>query len=88
MPTNWDEIARKAGQQTDDDFKSQISSLTRLNDTEILSIINDSGISKEDLVNVLKEVNDATKSNVDKANAIKNISKGVNSVIDIASKFI
>ena len=88
MPTNWDEIAKKAGEQTDDDFKSQISSLTRLNDIEILSIINDSGISKVDLVKVLKEVKNSTKSNLDKANVIKNISNGVNSVIEIASKFI
>lgn len=88
MPYNWDDIAKKAGQSTDDHFKCQISSLTRLNDQEIETIINETGISKLDLTNVLKEVKDATKSNTNKANAIKNISKGVDVLVGLTSKLI
>lgn len=88
MPTNWNEIASQAGESTDEHFKSQLSSLTRLNDEEIESLINDTGISKEDLSQVLKAIKDATKSNKDKAKAIKNISKGVDVLVGLASKLI
>ena len=88
MPINWDEIADQAGQSTDEHFTNQISSLTRFNDDEIESLINDTGISKKDLAKVLKEVKDATKSNIAKASAIKNISKGVDVLVDIAAKLI
>lgn len=88
MPINWNEIANQAGQSTDDHFKSQISSLTRLNDQEIETLINDTGISKQDLTEVLKEIKDATKSNTNKANAIKNISKGIDVLVGLASKLI
>ncbi|WMJ75285.1 hypothetical protein RCC89_19280 [Cytophagaceae bacterium ABcell3] len=85
---NWNEIANQAGQSTDDYFKSQMSSLTRLNDQEIEDIINETGISKQDLANVLKEVKDATKSNANKANAIRNISKGIDVLVGLAGKLI
>jgi len=88
MPINWNEIASQAGQSTDDHFKNQISSLTRLNDQEIETLINDTGISKQDLSEVLKEIKDTTKSNTNKANAIKNISKGVDVLVGLVSKLI
>ena len=88
MPIDWDKIIDDAARETDAQFESKISSLTRLNDAEIESIIMETGISKQDLSSVLKEVKDTTKSNLAKANAIKNISKGVDVVIGIASKFI
>jgi len=88
MPINWNEIAQQAGQATDEQFKNQISSLTRLNDDEIESLIHETGISKENLVSVLKEVKDTTKSNLVKANAINNINKGVGLLVGIASKLI
>jgi hypothetical protein len=88
MPINWNEIANQAGQSTDDHFKGQISSLTRLNDQEIETLINDTGISKQDLTTVLREIKDATKSNTNKANAIKNISKGLDVLVGLASKLI
>ena len=88
MPINWNEIASQAGQATDNHFQSQMSSLTRLNDQEIEDLINETGISKENLANVIKEVKDATKSNIDKANAIKNISKGVDVLVGLAGKLI
>lgn len=88
MPINWDEIAKEAGRSTDEQFKSQISDLTRLNNEEIESLINETGISNQDLANVLKEIKDATKSNTAKANAINNISKGVNLLVSLAGKLI
>lgn len=88
MPVNWNEIANQAGQSTDEHFKSQISSLTRLNDEEIEALIIETGISQQDLFAVLKEVKDATKSNTDKANAIKNISKGVDVLVGLAVKLL
>lgn len=88
MPINWNEIAQQTGQATDENFKNQISSLTRLNDDEIESLIHETGISKENLVSVLIEVKDATKSNIAKANAINNINKGVDLLVGIASKLI
>jgi hypothetical protein len=88
MPTDWNNIANQAGQATDEHFKNQISSLTRLNDQEIESLIIETGISKQDLATVLKEVKDATKSNIAKANAIKNISKGVDVLVNLAAKFV
>ena len=88
MPTDWTTIANEAGQATDEHFKNQISSLTRLNDDEIETLINDTGISKQDLVEVLKEVKDASKSNIDKANAIRNIGKGVDVLVGLAVKLL
>ncbi len=88
MPINWNEIASEAGESTDEHFKNQMSSLTRLNDQEIEDLIHETGISQQDLANVLKEVKDASKSNVDKAKAIKNISKGVDVLIGLAGKLI
>jgi hypothetical protein len=59
-----------------------------LNYNEIESLINDTGISKENLTLVLKEVKDDTKSNFAKATAILNINKGVDLLVGIAEKLI
>lgn len=88
MPNKWDELARKATESTNEQFKSEISSLTRLNDNEVEKIIMQTGISKLDLAAVLKEVKDATKSNSDKAKAIKNISKGMDVIVGFLAKLI
>lgn len=88
MPKNWDAIAEKAAQKTNEQLSGEISSLTSLNDEEINKIIFDTGISKQDLTDVLKTLKDASISNDKKATAIKNIAKGVDIVIGIAAKFI
>lgn len=85
---NWDQIINNAAQKTDQQFSSEISSLSRLNDQEINSIVNDSGISQKDLANVIKALTDATLSNQNKANAIANITGGVKALVGIAEKFI
>jgi hypothetical protein len=85
---NWDDIAHRAGEMTDEQLKNKISSLSRLNDLEIEALINDTGISKQDLADVLKVVNDATLSNEKKAAAIKNIRNGVDLLVKLAGKLM
>ena len=88
MPTDWKKIAIDAREKTNEHFKDQISSLTRLTSNEIENLITETGISKTDLTSVLKEVEDATKSNEEKAAAISNINNGVNLLVGIAKKVI
>ena len=88
MPTDWNKIAKEAADATDEHFAGEIAKLTRLNDEEIRALIEDSGISKENLVVVLKEVRDATKSNQQKAAAIKNVNKGIDLLVSIAGKLL
>ncbi len=88
MPTDWDKIASEADTLTNEKFKSEISNLTRLNNSDIENLISQTGVDKSELVKILKEIKDSTKSNNDKADAIKNIGKGLNVLIEIASKFI
>lgn len=88
MAIDWNDIANQAGQQTDQQLSSQISSLTSLNNTEIENLINDTGISQENLVELLQVVNNATASNNEKAAAIENINKGVNVLVEIAKKVL
>lgn len=85
---DWDEIARQAGKATDQKFRSKISSLTSLNDSEIERIITESGISKKDLTGVLKIVKDNTLSNNKKEEAIRDMSKGVDVLIRLASVLV
>ena len=88
MPIDWNKIATDAANATDEEFSSQISGLTRLNDDEIQSLILDTGISRQDLVVVLKEIKNATKNNKSKANSINNINKGAQVLVAIAAKLI
>ena len=89
MPAiDWDAIAKKTQENTDDHFKNQMSALTKLTDSQVSHLINDTGISKEDLVEVFKNVDDSIKSNEAKANAIRGINKGVDVLVAVASKFL
>jgi len=88
MPNKFDKLVDAAAQITDDEFKNQFTNLTRLTDSETEKLINDTGISKEDLAKVLKEVKDATASNEQKAAAIQNINNGVSALVAIAKKFL
>ena len=85
---DWDAIAKKSQQSTDEHFKKEISNLTRLSDAEVLDLIMESGISKQDLVEVLKIVDDATKSNEAKAKTIRGINKGVDLLVAVGSKIL
>ncbi|WP_340110988.1 hypothetical protein [Maribellus mangrovi] len=88
MPIDWEKIAKDTDNETFESFVNRISSLTRLNDHEIITLVNETGISEKNLAEVLKEVKSATKSNTQKADAIKKISSGVNVLVEIASKLI
>lgn len=73
---------------TDQEFKNEFASLTRLKDTDIETIIKDAGIGKQDLAAVLKAVKDASADNEAKAQSILNINNGVSALVAIASRFI
>ena len=89
MPTHeFAQLAIEAKKMTDEQFKNRFSSLTSLNDSEISSIINDTGISKKDLAETLKHIKSATNENEHNADAIKKISKGLEAVVAIASKVL
>jgi hypothetical protein len=88
MAIDWEKLANDTGKETDEHFWDKISGLTRLHANEVESLINDTGISKEDLTAVLKEVKDATKSNLDKATAISNVNKSVDLLVGIAEKLL
>jgi len=88
MGNKFEEFADQAAQMADNHFKNKFSSLTSLNDNEINKIINDSGISNENLAKVLQEVKNATSSNEAKAKAIKNINGGVSALVAIAKRLL
>ncbi len=88
MPNKFDKLAKEAAQMADEHFASEFSSLTRLNDADAEKIINDSGISKQNLAQVLQEVKNASSSNEAKAKAIQNIDKGVSALVSIVKKLI
>lgn len=83
MPNKFDKLAKDAAEMADKHFAAEFSSLTRLNDTEAEKIINESGISKEDLAKVLQEVKSATGSNEAKAKSIQQINKGVSALVSM-----
>jgi hypothetical protein len=88
MPNKFEKLADEAAKMADEEFKSEFSSLTRLNDADTEKIINESGISKQDLAKLLHEVKSATSSNEAKANAIRNINNGVSALISIVKKLV
>ena len=88
MPNEFDKLAKDAKVLTDAQFKNRFSSLTSLNDVEISSVINDTGISNKDLADTLKHIKDATSENNHNADAIKKISNGLEAVVAIASKVL
>lgn len=88
MPNKFEKLANEAAVMTDAQFKDKFTSLTSLNDAETKRLIEDTGISKQDLAKVLEEVKAATGSNEAKANAIKNINNGVSVLVGIAKKLL
>jgi hypothetical protein len=88
MPNKFDKLADAAQAMTDAEFANRFSSLTRLSDVEIGKIINDSGISKEDLAALLAEVKSATAFNNKTAQSIAGIQNGVQALASIAKKLL
>jgi DNA-binding transcriptional regulator YiaG len=85
---NWDDIIQKAKTETDNKFKTKMSSLTTLTNNDIEALISDTGIKKEEFAKVVKILKDAAASNDQKTAALKNITKALQVVVGIASKII
>ena len=88
MPNEFDKLAEKAAKLADEEFQDRFSSLTRLTDRDTDEIINETGISQQDLAHVLQAVKDATASNEAKANSIQQIDNGVSALVAIVKRFI
>lgn len=88
MPNKFDKLADQAKALTDEQFKTRFSSLTKLNDSDISKIINDSGISKENLAGLLAEVKNATEFNNKTAQSVINIQNGVQALVSIVKKVL
>lgn len=83
-----EEILAKAKTDTDNKFKNKMATLTKLTNNEIDSLMETTGIKKENFAAVIKEISDATKSNEDKVKAISSISKGVSLLVSIVQKVV
>ena len=88
MANKFDKLAKESAQMADEEFREEFAKLTRLNDAEIETIIDETGISKQDLAELLRKVKDSTASNEAKAKSIQKINNGVSALIGIARKFI
>lgn len=88
MAIDWDALANKAAQQTDQQFNDELAKLTSLNTTEIDTFISESSISNANAVKVLKEINDATRTNNQKATAIASIDSGVGFLVSLVGKVV
>ncbi len=87
MSQTWQDILQAAGQKTDAEFASQLSSLTHLTDDEINTIA-PTNIDKVNLTKLLKVVNDSTLNNSQKADAIKNATDILNIAVPLISKLL
>lgn len=83
---DWKKLAAKAKKQTVQELSKKISSLTRLNDEELIDIINESKIDKDKFVEVLEIVKDITLDNKQKAEALSKIDKGVGVLVRLIEK--
>ena len=88
MSIDWDALANKAAQQTDQQFSEEVAKLTSLNTTEINNFISESSIINANAVKVLKEINDAARTNNQKATAIASIDNGVGFLVSLVSKVV
>ena len=88
MPNKFDKLANDAQLLTDEQFKVRFSSLTKLNDSDIGKIINDSGISNQDLASLLIAVKNASDFNNKTAQSILSIQNGVQALVSITKKLM
>lgn len=85
---DWEELAKKAREATNAKFRDKISTLLRLNDNDIKSIISKSNIDNEHFLEIIKIVKDRSLSNEKKAEAIQGIDNGLRAVIGIVNKIV
>lgn len=87
MTSTWEEILANAKPDTDNEFAAKVSSMTRLTDDEIKTIL-PTVQDREDFTRLMSIVADATKSNQAKANAINNIDGALNIALPLLEKLI
>jgi hypothetical protein len=87
MDPLWDDIRKKAQQQTENEYASQISSLTRLTDAQIKEIAPDPA-SKEKLAALLGIICDASKTNTQKVDALKAVDQWAEVVVPLLLKLL
>ncbi len=86
MP-DFKKLAQDAAAETDAQFVSRVSDLTRLRSTELQKLL-DEGMKREDIVAVLDVVKAAGLSNQQKAKNIAGIGKGLEVLVGLASKLL
>jgi hypothetical protein len=86
MP-DFKKLAQDAAAETDAQFVSRVSDLTRLRSTELQKLL-DEGMKREDIVAVLDVVKAAGLSNQQKAKNLASIGKGLEVLVGIASKLL
>lgn len=86
MP-DFKKLAQDAAAETDAQFVSRLSDLTRLRSTELQRLL-DEGLKREDIAAVLDVVKAAGLSNQQKAKNIAGIGKGLEVLVGLASKLL
>lgn len=88
MANKYEKLASEAQAITDAQFAERFASLTSLSDKEITKVINDTGISKEDLASLLLAIKNATSYNEATAKSVGNIQFGVQALVAITKKLL
>lgn len=81
MATDYAALAKAAGLLADAQFRNQNFDLTN---AEVQDIVNQTGISSQDLTKVIAAVKDATQDNNATAQAIAGINNGISALLAIA----
>lgn len=84
---NLEEISSKAAEETDEQLKNKISSLTRMTDKEIQELFPRNEDAKK-LVELIEIVNESTTIENKKLNIVQNIENLSETVIKVIEKFV
>ena len=87
MPLDWNKIAAKAAKQTDEILATEISSLTRMKDSEIESLF-PTPSDKEKLAKLMAIVESADHENTKIKNIVDNIDDLAGVVVKLAGKVV
>jgi hypothetical protein len=94
MPVNWDEfekkidsIIEKSAKATDERLASEISSLTRMTDDEVLELFPDS-VDIKKLAKLMKIVKSAQKRNIKIEKIVSNAEEFGGIILTLLGKFV
>ncbi len=94
MPVNWEEfekkidsIVEKSANATDERLASEISSLTRMTNDEVLELFPDPADVKK-LTKLMKIINSAEKRNIKVNNMISNAEEFGGIILTLLGKFV